>query len=69
MKVGFLLMENILTLWVKSVLMPLGSTTVTLAAHTKIHKKAIGLRMSELIILNKELKDILKIVNVIEESG
>ena len=68
LKTGLLLIVNVLKPLAKSFLIPLGLTTVstTVAA---IHKKMFGSDVTALIILNKEMNDIMKIFKSFEESG
>ena len=49
--------------------MPLGLTAAVSAKDPAIKKKTFILEMSTLITLNKEMKDIMKIVKYLEESG
>ena len=54
----------------KSVLIPLGLTAAASAADAGIHKKILGSdHNTTLIISNDEMKDILKIVKSLEDSG
>ena len=52
----------------KSVLIPLGFTVTATAIHVPIHKKLFGHVTTTLIISNKKMNDILKIVKSLEES-
>ena len=63
------LMKNVITSLAKSVLMPLRSTAATWAADEGTHKKMLGSSMTTLIILNREMDDVMKIVKSLEESG
>ena len=68
-KVGLPLMKNVLMLLAKSVLIPLGfmaAVSITVAA---IQKKIYGSGMTTIVISNKEMKEIMKIVNSLEESA
>ena len=67
MKVGLPLMKNVLTSLAKSVLMPLGFTAAVSATDAAIQKKIFGLRMTTLIISIQEVKNIMKIVQYLEE--
>ena len=49
--------------------MPLGSKAPASATYAAIQEKIFGSRMTALIISNKEMNDIMKIVKVLEESG
>ena len=69
MSVGFLLVKSILTLLIKSVLVPFGLTAVALATDAAIQKKIFGSKMTALIISNKEIEDIMKIDKSLEELG
>ena len=77
-------MKNVLTPLVKSVLITLGLTTTASATDAAIHKKMFGSgrprmlaslpsdlapRITTLIILNKGMNDIMKIVKSLQESG
>ena len=53
----------------KSVLIPLGSTTLVSATDAAIPKKLFGSGFTKLIISNKEATDIIKTVKSPEESG
>ena len=54
----------------KSVLIPLGLTAAASAANAGIHQKILGSGHNKnLIISNDEMKDILKIVESLENSG
>ena len=67
MKVGLPLMKNVLTSLAKSVLMPLGFAATVSATDAAIQKKIFGLRMTTLIISIQEVKNIMKIVQYLEE--
>ena len=69
MSVGFLLVKSILTLLIKSVLVPFGLTAVALATDAAIQKRFFGSKMTALIISNKEIEDIMKIDKSLEELG
>ena len=62
-------MENVLTPYTKSVLMPLWLTAEALAADACIQKKifASGARAS--VRWNEEMKDLVKRVKSLEDSG
>ena len=60
---------NVLKPLAKSVLIPLGLTAAALATDAAIHKKIFGSGMTTLIISNEEMKDIMKIVKSLEQSG
>ena len=62
-------MKDVLKPLAKSVLIPLGITTATSATDAAIHRKTFGSGNTILIITKKEINDIKKIVNSLEESG
>ena len=62
-------MKNALKPLAKSVLIPLGLTTAASATDAEIHKKIIGSGTATLIISNDAMKDIIKIVKYLEDSG
>ena len=70
-------MKNVLKPLAKIVLILLGLTAAASATDATIHKKMFGSgrpsdldsRVATLIISNKEMNDIIKIVNSLEESG
>ena len=57
-----------LQLLAKIVLIPLGLTTAASAAYTGIQKKSLGSETTRLIISNKEMKGIMKIIKSLEGS-
>ena len=59
------LIRNALKPLAKSILIPLGLTV----ADTAIHKKMFESGTTTLIISNEEIKNILKIIKSLEESG
>ena len=61
------LIKNVITPLPKSVLIPLGLTAAS-AADGGIHKKILGSGNTTLIILNKDMKDLIKIVTSLEDS-
>ena len=63
------LIGNVLKELAKSVLVPLGLTAVASATDVAIHKKMFGSAITTLILSNKEMNDIIKAVNSLEESG
>ena len=69
MTVGLPLMKSVLTPLAKSVLIPLELPAGISAADATIQKKIYGLGKTTLIISNEEMKDIMKIVKSLEESG
>ena len=63
-------MKSVIQPLAKSVLIPLGLTAAASAADTGIHKKILGCgHNTTLIISNDEMKNILKIVKSLENSG
>ena len=68
-KTGLPLMNNVLKPPAKSVLIPLGLTSVASATDGAIHKKIFGSGVTKLTISNEEMKNIMKIVKSLEESG
>ena len=71
LKTGLPLIKNVITPLAKSVLIPLGLTAATSAADAEIHKKILGSghRNTTLIISNKDMDDLIKIVKSLEDSG
>ena len=69
LKTGLSLMKNVLKPLAKSVLISLGLTGAPSTIDTAIHKKMFGSSTTTLIISNKEINDIMKIVKSFEESG
>ena len=62
-------MKRVFTALAKDVLVPLGLTAAASAGHVAIQKKMFELGMATSIISNKEMDDIIKILNTIEESA
>ena len=74
LKTGLPLIKTVIKPLAKSVLIPLGLTAPASAADAGIHKKILGSRHNNpssttLIISNNEMKDIIKIVKSLEDSG
>ena len=70
LKTGLPLMNSVIQPLAKSVLIPLGLTAAASAADSGIHKKIFGSgHNTTLIISNDKMKDILKIVTSLEDSG
>ena len=71
LKTGLPLIKNVIKPLAKSVLIPLGLTEAASAADAGIHKNVLGLGNNNtiLIISNDEMKDIIKIVKSLEDSG
>ena len=63
------LIGNVLKPLVKSVLIPLGLTAAASATDAAIHKEMFESSMTTLITWNEEMNDIMKIVQLLEESG
>ena len=63
------LMKSLLAPFAKSVLIPIGLSAGMSAVDAAIQKKIYGSETTALIISNEELKDIMKIVKSLEESG
>ena len=68
LKTGLPLIKNITPL-AKRVLIPLGLTVAASAADAGIHKKILGSGNTTLIISNKDMEDLIKIVKSVEDSG
>ena len=78
LQTGLPLIKNVIKPLAKSVLIPLGLTAAASAADAGIHKNILGLgnrpsssasHFTTLIITNDEMKDIIKIVKSLEDSG
>ena len=70
LKTGLLLVKSVITPLAKSVLTPLGLTAAALAADAGIHKTILGSgNNTTLIISNKDMDDLIKIVKSLEDSG
>ena len=69
LKTGLPLIKNVITSLAKSVLIPLGLTAAASAADAGIHKKILGSGNTTLIISDKDMKDLIKIVKFLEDSG
>ena len=70
LKAGLPLMKTVITPLAKSVLIPLGLTAAASAANAGIHKKILGSgNNATLIISNKDMDDLIKIVKSLEDSG
>ena len=69
LKTGLPLIKNVITPLAKSVLIPLGLTAATSAADAEIHKNILGSGgHTTLIISNKDIEDLIKIVKFLEDS-
>ena len=70
LKTGLPLITNVITALAKSVLIPLGLTAAASAADAGIHKKILGSgNTTTLIISNKDMEYLIKIVKSLEDSG
>ena len=70
LKTGLPLMTNVIIPLAKNVLIPLGLTAAASAADAGIHKKILGSgNNTTLIISNKDMDDLIKIVKSLEDSG
>ena len=70
LKTGLPLMKNVIKPLAKIVLIPLGLTAEASAADAGTHKKILGSgNMTTLIISNDEIRDIVKVVKSLEDSG
>ena len=70
LKTGLPLTKKVITPLAKSVLIPLGLTATASAADAGIHKKILGSgNNTTLIISNKDMDDLIKIVKSLEDSG
>ena len=63
------MIKNVITPLAKSVLTRLGLTATASAADAGIHKKILGSGNTTLIISNKDIEDLIKIVKSLEDSG
>ena len=68
-KTGSPLMKTVLKLLGKIVLIPLGLTAAASPTYSAIQKNIFGSGMPTLIISNKEMNDIMKIVKPLKESA
>ena len=70
LKTGLPLMKSVITALAKSILIPLGLTAAASAADAGIHKKILGSgNNTTLMISTKDIKDLIKIVKSLEDSG
>ena len=65
---GLPLIKDVFTPLAKSVLIPLGLTVAASATDAAIQKNIFGSGTTALIISNKEMEDIVKIIKLLEES-
>ena len=61
--------ESVLTSLAKSILLEFGLSAATSATDAAIQQKIYGSGITALIISNKEMEDIMKIVKLLKESG
>ena len=66
LKTGLPLIKNVVKPLAKSILIPLGLTATASAADAGIHKKMLGSGTTTLLISNKEMNDIMKIIQALE---
>ena len=66
LKTGLPLIKNVVKPLAKSILIPLGLTATASAADAGIHKKMLGSGTKTLLISNKEMNDIMKIIQALE---
>ena len=70
LKTGLPLVKNVITPLAKTVLIPLGLTAAVSVADAGTHKKILGSGgHTTLIISNKDMEDLIKIVKSLEDSG
>ena len=69
LKTGLPLIKNVITALAKSLLFPLGLTAAAAAADAGIHKKILESGNTTLIISNKDMKDLIKILKSLDDSG
>ena len=69
LKTGFPLIKNVIKPLAKSVLIPIGLTAAASAADAGIHKKILGSGNTTLIMSDDEMKDIIRMVKFLEDSG
>ena len=69
LKSGLLLIKSVIKPLEKIILIPLGLTAAASAEDAGIHKKILGSGDTTLIIWNKDIEDLIKIVKSLEDSG
>ena len=69
LKTGLPLIGNVLKPSAKSVLIPLVLTAAASTTDLSIHKEIFGSGQTTLIMSNKKMNDVTKIVKSLEESG
>ena len=68
-KIGLPLIRNLLKPLANSISIPLEFRAVAAATDAAIHKKIFGSVAATLIISIEEMNNIMKIINILEESG
>ena len=63
------MIKSVINPLAKSVLIPLGLTAAASAADAGLHKRILGSGNTTLIISNKDMEDLIKIVKSLEDSG
>ena len=66
LKTGLPLIKNVVKPLAKSILIPLGLIAAASAADAGIHKKMLGSGTTTLLISNKEMNDIMKVIQALE---
>ena len=66
LKTGLPLIKNVVKPLAKTILIPLGLIAAASAADAGIHKKMLGSGTTTLLISNKEMNDIMKIIQALE---
>ena len=69
LKTGLPLIKNVNTPLAKSVLIPLALTAASSASDAGIHKKILGSVNTTLLISNKDMGDLIKMVKSLEDTG
>ena len=69
LRTGLPLIGNIFKSLAESILLPIGSTAAASATDAATHRKMFRAGTTALMICNKEMNDIMKIVKSLEESG
>ena len=67
LKTGLPLIKSVINPLAKSVLIPLGLTAAASAADAVIHKKILGSGNTTLLISNKDIEDLIKMVKSLED--
>ena len=62
------MIKNVITPLAKNVLIPLGLIAAASAADAGIHKEILGSGNTTLIISNKDMEDLIRIVKSLEDS-